>query len=453
MMDWVSRSIFYHIYPLGLCGAPQRNDFTAAPADRLQKLHQWLPHLQRLGINGIYLGPIFESTAHGYDTADFFTVDRRLGTNASCRALIANLRQHGIRVILDGVFHHVGRDFWAFRDVRQHLQSSRFCDWFTGLAFDGHSPFHDPFCYEGWKDHYDLVKLNLHHPAVRQHLFKAVETWIREWNIDGLRLDAADCIDKDFLRALSSHCTKLAPDFWLMGEVVAGDYRDWAPGAGLDSVTNYECYKGLYSSHVDRNYFEIAYSLNRQFGGNGLYKDLLLYSFADNHDVSRVASRLDHPPHLYPLYCLLFTMPGIPSIYYGSEWGIPGQKGGNSDAPLRPALELETISRSAPHPDLVGVIARLAAIRAGSAALQRGSYQQLHVAAQQLAFVRQSAAETVLVVVNGADRPVGLKLSLPDLAATHLRDLLNPGETFPIIGQTVTLPTVAPNWARILIAA
>ena len=312
--------------------------------------------MKRLGVNALYVGPVFESTAHGYNTADFFTVDRRLGRNDTLKELIATLHQHNIRVILDGVFHHVGRDFWAFQDLKRNMQSSKFADWFAGLCFDQPSPYGDSFTYDGWKGHYDLVKLKLKHPAVRQHLFKAVEMWMREWNIDGLRLDAADCIDKDFLIALSEYCKTITPNFWLMGEVVAGDYREWVNATMLDSVTNYVCYKGLYSSHVDRNYFEIAYSLNRQFGCDGTCKDCLLYNFVDNHDVDRVASRLDNPAHLYPLYCLLFTMPGIPSIYYGSEWGIEGRKDSGSDAPLRPAIDLTSISQRVPHPDLVDII-------------------------------------------------------------------------------------------------
>jgi glycosidase len=199
MIDWVCSSVFYHIYPLGFCGAPARNDFHSPLAPRLEKVAEWLPHLKRLGINALYLGPLFESTAHGYDTADYFTVDRRLGTNEMLAQLVETLHRHGIRVILDGVFHHVGRDFWAFREVQKHGPSSEYCRWFAGLSFDRPSPCGDPFTYEGWAGHYDLVKLNLAHPPVREHLFRAVEQWIREYKIDGLRLDAADKMDKQFL--------------------------------------------------------------------------------------------------------------------------------------------------------------------------------------------------------------------------------------------------------------
>ena len=258
-----------------------------------------------------------------------------------------------MRLILDGVFNHVGRDFWAFRDLQHNRQSSPYRDWFAGLRFDARSPYGDPFSYEPWNGHYDLVRLNLANPAVREHLFEAIRSWVRDFDIDGLRLDVADCLDLDFLGALHAFCTTLKPDFWLMGEVVHGDYRRWVNPRTLDSVTNYEAYKGLYSSLSEQNYFEIAYALNRQFGPGGLYTGLPLYNFADNHDVDRVASKLLDSAHLYPLYLLLFTMPGVPSIYYGSEWGLKGQRTPHSDSALRPCLDLAGMQRTTPHPNLL----------------------------------------------------------------------------------------------------
>ncbi|MFY0574859.1 alpha-amylase family glycosyl hydrolase [Cystobacter fuscus] len=275
-------------------------------------------------MNALYLGPVFESSSHGYDTADYSKVDRRLGTNADLSRLVAAMRAAGIRVILDGVFHHVGRDFWAFRDVQVHGERSRYRDWFSGLQFGKRSPYGDAFSYDGWSGHYNLVKLNLQNAEVRAHLFGVVEQWISEFGIEGLRLDVAEVMDVSFLRDLAAFCRRLRPDFWLLGEAIHGDYRRLGNPETLDSVTNYECYKGLYSSLNDRNYFEIAYSLQRQFGENGIYRDLLLYNFVDNHDVNRIASTLKDPAHLLPLHLMLFTIPGVPSIYYGSEWGQEG---------------------------------------------------------------------------------------------------------------------------------
>ncbi len=446
MVDWAPDAIFYHVYPLGLCGAPPRNEFGAPPVERLDKLTGWFGHIRRLGCNALYLGPVFESTAHGYDTADYWHLDRRLGTDETLRRFVAASHEAGIRVVLDGVFNHVGRDFWAFRDVQANGRNSPYHDWFAGLRFDGRSPFGDPFAYEGWHGHFDLVKLNLSNPDVRGHLFEAVESWIRDFGIDGLRLDAADVVDLDFQRALAALCRGTKPDFWLFGEVVHGDYRRWANPQTLDSVTNYEAYKGLYSSLADRNYFEIAYALNRQFGPGGMYAGLPLYNFVDNHDQDRVASRLDEKRLLYPLHLLLFTMPGVPSIYYGSEWGLEGRRTPGDDSPVRPALDLEAGPSRGAEPALSAAIERLAAVRSESTALRRGTYRQLHVSHEQLGFAREANGEAVAVLLNAADRAIDMTVPAP--RDGEWRDLLN-GGSFRTAGDVLRADVPA-SWGRIL---
>lgn len=450
MTSWAHDAVFYHIYPLGLLDAPRRNDFSQPPAPRLAALEPWIAHMQALGANALYLGPLFESTAHGYDTVDYFQVDRRLGSNAALADLSAQLHAAGIRLVLDGVFHHVGRDFWAFRDVQAHGAASPYSNWFSGLDFSRPSPYGDAFAYEGWQGHYDLVKLNLANLAVREHLFAAVESWIREFDIDGLRLDVAELIDRDFLRALAAFCRRLRPDFWLLGEVIHGDYRQWANPQTLDATTNYECYKGLYSSLNDHNYFEIAYALNRQFGPPGLYSDLPLYNFVDNHDVNRVAAVLRNPAHLYPLYGLLFTMPGVPSIYYGSEWGLSAVKGPGDDGPLRPALQLSSAAGQAPHPDLAVVIARLAHLRHAQPALRYGDYRQLHVDSERLAFARRYGTEELVVVLSASAEPTTLDLPLTAADGSRLVDLLDPQAQFGVQNQRVCIEPLPANWLRVL---
>ena len=331
-MSWAQDAVFYHIYPLGFCGAPEYNDF-ANPVPRLDKLYDWIPHLKALGITAVYFGPVFQSTRHGYDTADYYRVDSRLGDNDSFAKLCDALHQNGIRVVLDGVFNHVGRDFWAFQDVQKNGQSSPYCGWFHNLNFGGPSPMGDPFWYDAWQGHYELVKLNLRHPDVVRHLLDAVGMWMDRFHIDGLRLDAADCVDFDFFRALKGYVRERNPDFWLMGEIIHGDYARWANPELLDSVTNYECWKGLWSAHNTKNYFEIAHSLQRQFGPGGIYKNLALYSFADNHDVNRLASQLTNRRHLENVYTILYTMPGIPSV--SGPWR--GRAPGSPTPPCAPA--------------------------------------------------------------------------------------------------------------------
>ena len=409
--SWAQDAFFYHIYPLGFCGAPKHIDFNAGPVPRLEKIYSWLDHIQELGANALYLGPLFESTSHGYDTADYYHVDRRLGTRQTLADLSREIHRRGMRLVLDGVFNHVGRDFWAFRDLLQWREDSAYRGWFHNLDFSRRSPKGDPFSYEGWAGHYSLVKLNLHNSDVRRHLFDAVTMWVEELGIDGLRLDAADVLDHQFLRDLAAHGRALRPDFWLMGEIVHGDYRQIANPTMLDSATNYECYKGLYSSLNDRNYFEIAYALNRQFGPGGIYQGTALYNFADNHDVNRVASNIRNPEHLPLLYALLFTMPGIPSVYYGSEWGVKGERTPYSDEVLRPCLELAQ-APSQPYPALSETIARLARVRRETPALRCGSYQQLHAAAEQFAFLRAREDGAAAVAFNAASSPAALELKL-----------------------------------------
>ncbi|MCI9272502.1 MAG: DUF1653 domain-containing protein [Clostridiales bacterium] len=445
MSNWIDTAVFYHIYPLGYCGAPQFNN-DGETVCRIDKLRDWIPHLKEIGVNALYIGPVFESSEHGYDTKDYYQIDKRLGDNHCFRTLCDELHQNGIRVILDGVFNHVGREFWAFTDVQRNGQSSHYCNWFHNLNFGGGSPMGDPFWYEGWQGHYNLVKLNLRNPEVVDHLLGAVGQWMNDFGIDGLRLDAADCVDPDFFKQLRQFCKSRKPDFWLVGEIIHGDYNRWANPDMLDSVTNYECYKGLYSSHNDKNYFEIAHSLNRQFGAGGIYRNINTYNFVDNHDVNRLASTLRNPEHIYNVYSLLFTMPGVPSIYYGSEWGLSGVKQNGSDAPLRPCLELSTIP--SPNQKLSAHIGRLAALRKQLPALQTGAYEQVVVKNEQLVYKRVKEGQTVYVALNLADQEFRLDFGMD--ATKVLMDPLHGNEVFtPVNGSASVL--MAPYDTRILV--
>jgi glycosidase len=449
MAHWSEKAIFYHIYPLGCLGAPQRNDFISKPVPRLAQIEQWIPHLKQLHINALYLGPLFESSAHGYDTADYYHVDRRLGNNDDLTRLVDVLHQNGIRVVLDGVFNHTGRDFFAFRDIQQHGAKSRYGDWFAGINFQQKSSYGDPFSYMGWNGNLDLAKLNLQNPQVSNYLLDVVDFWLREFQIDGLRLDAADCVGISFLQQLYTHVKQLNPEFWLMGEIIHGNYAQWVDAKALDSATNYECYKGLYSSHVDHNYFEIAYSLNRQFGENGIYRHFLPYSFADNHDVNRLASNLSNPEHVYPAYCLLFTMPGIPSIYYGSEWGIPGRKTASDDSELRLPITPDHFNEIMVNPHLADYIARLSQIRLDSPALQHGNYRQMLVNHEHFAFTRESHEEKVLVVVNASQTAQPLQLFVDDHASGKGIDLIS-GESLAMSNGSLFIPNLKPNSGMII---
>ncbi|MBQ1436344.1 MAG: DUF1653 domain-containing protein [Ruminococcus sp.] len=427
-MSYINESIIYNIYPLGYCGAPRENDFKLTY--RLDKLYASIPHLKSMSINTIVFNPVFESTRHGYDTIDYRKIDSRLGDNQSFKKLCDELHKNGIRVLLDGVFNHVGRDFFAFKDVQQRLWDSPYCGWFQNLNFDGRSSKGDPFWYEGWAGHYDLVKLNLHNPEVVNYLLDSVRFWIDEFGIDGLRLDAADCIDLGFFRELRRVCKEKRPDFWLYGEITHGDYNRWANSETLDSVTNYECYKGLYSSHNDHNYFEIAHSLNRQFSYGGIYQNIYTYNFVDNHDVNRIASELHDKNHLYNIHTMMYTMPGVPSIYYGSEFGIEGRRTKGSDYELRPCLDLDNV----PNADygLYSHIVKLGKVRLALEALKYGRFENVNIMNEKLVYKRFTDNQTVFVMFNLTDRHE--RLGFDSRCSAKLTDVLNGNEVFEANG-------------------
>lgn len=393
---WAYHSVFYQIYPIGFCGAPTSNDDITVP--RIRKLMDWASYLEKLGVDSILLNPIFDSDNHGYDTRDFKKIDCRLGTNQDFADVCDTLHEHGVKIVLDGVFNHVGRGFWAFKDIQEKREASPYKDWFF-INFGGNSGYNDGFYYEGWEGHYELVKLNLKNPEVVDYLLECVKGWIDEFSIDGLRLDVAYSLDPEFMKRLRSYTQEIKPDFALIGEVLFGDYNLIVNDQMLHSCTNYECYKGLFSSLNDMNLFEIAHSLNRQFGPEQwcIYRGRHLMTFVDNHDVTRIASILKNKEHLPLAYGILMGMPGIPCIYYGSEWGEEGVKAPNNDYALRPCFE-------EPKPnELTELITQLILIRQNSPALCDGSYKNIVIQNHQLIFERRTEAERVLVAVNASD--------------------------------------------------
>ena len=395
---WAYEGIFYQIYPIGFCGAPTAND--GKTVSRILKLQEWSGYLESLGISSILLNPIFESDNHGYDTRDYKKIDCRLGTNEDFADVCKDLHAHNVRIVLDGVFNHVGRGFWAFKDVQEKKWDSPYKDWFC-INFDGDSCYNDGFWYEGWEGHFELVKLNLANPAVVDYLLECVKGWIYEFDIDGLRLDVAYCLDRNFMKRLRSYCQELKPDFALIGEVLFGDYNQIVNDEMLHSCTNYECYKGIYSSFNSMNMFEIAHSLNRQYGPEQwcIYRGKHLMSFVDNHDVTRIASILTNKNHLPLTYGLLLGMPGVPCIYYGSEWGEEGVKAPNNDYALRPCFE-------EPKPnELTEQIKKMIHVRTESNALCHGSYRNVILTNHQLIFERKTDDERILVAINASDAP------------------------------------------------
>lgn len=444
--------VFYHIYPLGFCGAPEYNRGDEDRGSRFDVLTGALDHISGLGCTAVYLGPVFESTKHGYDTADYFHCDRRLGTNEELAGVIGDMHERGMRVVLDGVFNHVGRDFHAFVELQRDGAKSDKREWFRDVRFDASSPFGDPFAYAGWEGNFELVELNLEHRAVRDHLFDAVRFMIHELGIDGLRLDVAYSLPTDFIRELREVCDEAfsrrlgtTARFFLLGEVIHGDYGTYIGPGLLDSVTNYECYKGAWSSLNDANYHEIAHSLARHFGEGGVSEGAALYNFVDNHDVDRVASRLVDARLLYPLYALLFTMPGMPSVYYGSEFALQGEKQAG-DAVLRPAwTDVRSRGASREAQELSGWIAELSRVRSQSRALREGTYGELSVSHREFAFFRKSGDEAVVVALNAGEYPTSLELTGLSRASvgTELVSLFDDRTRVPVSSGAATVKVPA----------
>jgi len=394
---WAYESVFYQIYPLGLCGAPFEND--GKLEHRLLKVKDFIPHIEKLGCNAIYFSPLFESDTHGYNTRDYKKIDVRLGTNEDFKEICAALHDKGVRVVLDGVFNHVGRGFWAFQDVLEKRWDSPYKDWFH-ISFDGNSNYNDGLWYEGWEGNYDLVKLNLRNEEVVQHIFDAIKYWVSEFDIDGLRLDVAYCLDHDFLRRLRDLANNIKPEFFLVGETLHGDYNQIMNDGMLHSVTNYECYKGLHSSFNSMNMFEIVHSLKRQFGPEDwtLYKGKHLLSFVDNHDVTRVSSILNNPAHVPLIYGLCFGMPGIPCVYYGSEWGEKADKS-EGDPALRKAFDEPQWN------ELTELIAKMAKIKKSEKALNYGNFSAPVLTNKQCLIERCYDNERVMIAINADENP------------------------------------------------
>ena len=388
---WFEESVIYQIYPLGLCGALKGG---TPEEHKILKVIDLIPHIKKTGATCVLFNPLFASDYHGYDTRDFLELDPRLGTNEDLKTVCKAIKDAGLRIMFDGVFNHVGRGFWAFRDVQEHKWDSRYKDWFK-ISFDGNSGYNDGFWYEGWEGHYELVKLNTWNGEVRDHIFTVMKTWASEYLIDGLRLDVAYCLDGDFLKALRWYAGQISPEFILMGETLHGDYNRWMNDEACHSVTNYECYKGIHSSFNSGNMFEIAHSLQRQFGAEQwcLYRGKHLLSFADNHDVSRIMSILNDKNQIKALYGLVFGMPGVPSVYSGSEWGMEGHKS-QGDECLRPEIDKPEWN------ELTDFIALLSKAKTSSKALCYGSYKNILIQPKQLIFERVFEGERVLVAIN-----------------------------------------------------
>ncbi|MDH6247957.1 alpha-amylase family protein [Mycobacterium sp. OTB74] len=380
--DWVQHAIWWQVYPLGFVGAHPADTAPTADEHRLGRLVDWLDHAVRLGASGLALGPIFASHTHGYDTTDHFRIDPRLGDDGDFDRLVAEAHGRGLRVLLDGVFNHVGPDF-------PHS------GWFRlrGNTFD---------TFEG---HGGLIALNHDDPAVADYTVEVMSHWLAR-GADGWRLDAAYTVPDQFWAAVLPRVRERFPQAWFVGEVIHGDYPAHVEAATYNSVTQYELWKAIWSSLNDANFHELEWALQRH---NKFLDTFAPLTFIGNHDVTRIASQLADPRHLEHALVLLLTVGGTPSIYAGDEWGwlgIKEERFGGDDAvrpefPCSPDEPDNDISRL--HQHLIGVRRRhpwLHAARSRTVTLDN----------QQYVYRAEADGQRLLVALNISDRALYVSL-------------------------------------------
>jgi glycosidase len=386
---WVDHVIWWQVYPLGFTGAePVAMDPAAPPHHRLAHLRQWLDHLIALGCNGLALGPVFASGTHGYDTTDYFRIDPRLGDEADFDALVKDCRERGIRVLLDGVFNHAGR---GFPPVRQALEQGPRSEAGAWIRWSGDHPYY----FEG---HDRLVTFDHGAPVVRDHVAEVMAHWL-ERGIDGWRLDAAYAVPPEFWASVLSRVRDRFPGAWFAGEMIHGDYPDYVRRSGIDTVTQYELWKAIWSSLNDRNLWELDWALRRHREMTAEFRPL---TFLGNHDVTRIASRIADERHLAHAVALLFFLPGVPSVYYGDEYAMRAVKEdrpGGDDA-IRPRMPEH------PPPLTDDLYQRMIGVRRRHAWLAGATIGIENLANHHLVVTAEAAGHGRLaLVLNLADEP------------------------------------------------
>jgi cyclomaltodextrinase len=409
--DWVTQAVWWHLYPLGFVGAESAAETGAdgvasGPVrHRLDRIAGWLDYAVDLGVSGLMLGPVFASSTHGYDTVDHHRVDPRLGDDADLEALIAAAHRRGMRVVLDGVFNHVGRRHPAFVAALAAGPGSADAALF-GLRWPQGSS--GPPVWSTFEGHDLLVGLDHDEPAVSDLVAGVMNRWL-DAGADGWRLDAAYAVPDRFWAAVLPRVRAAHPDAYVFGEVIHGDYPGRVRASTLDAVTQYELWKAVWSGLNDRNLFELAHALDRHDG----YLDTFVpQTFIGNHDVTRIASRLDDPRHLPHAVVVLLTTGGTPSVYAGDEQaftGVKEERAGGDDA-IRPAFPAEGPSGLAPfgwptyhlHRELIG-------LRRRRPWLHRARTTTVHLANRTLVY-RTAPAGTG----DGADGALLVGLNLDD---------------------------------------
>ena len=403
MPSWVEHALWWHVYPLGFVGA----EASAVPgqpvAHRLAHLQGWLDYAVELGASGLALGPVFAAETHGYDTVDHFTVDPRLGDDADLDALVAAAHERGLKVLLDGVFHHVGRGHPAFQQVLTEGPGAPTAGWFRLRWHDG---VPDADVFEG---HASLVALDHDSPAVADLVCDVMAHWLAR-GADGWRLDAAYAVPPRFWAGVLPRVRAAHPEAWFVGEVLHGDYARFVDDSTVDSVTQYELWKAVWSSLNDRNLFELAHALERH---NGWLDRFVPLTFLGNHDVTRLASQVRDERHLPHALVALLTVAGTPSVYAGDEQafrGVKEHRAGGDDA-VRPAFPA-TPEGLSPHGwPTYRLHQELIALRRRHPWLHRARTQVVLLANEHLVWRVAGGGQALTVLLNLADAALKAEVS------------------------------------------
>jgi len=451
--EWAKEAIIYHIYPLGFLGCPKYARDEASIVNRLADIRKYYDHFQRLGVSVIQFGPLFESISHGYDTTDYKQIDHRLGTNDLFKQLVDELHGLGIRVIIDGVFHHVGRQFASFEDIKLNRENSPYVNWHF-IDFAGNSPYDDGFDYENWEGEYSLVKLNLLETGVRDYLFSAVKYWLQDIGVDGWRLDVAYLISPDFWQEFRTVCKTARPDCLLIGEMIYEPYTQWIGPELLDAGTEYQVNKSTWSSIKSNNMYELKAVLERSFHpGWGLLKETALMNFIGNHDTTRIHSILTDERQLITAFLILLTLNGFPKIYYGDEIGMTGVKTNQSDDELRKPMVRPEEAWPPDGETIFNNVVRFIKLRKNNHALMYGNLISVFADNNVLAFLRRSSRQTLLVVVNASFESLAQTVPLPNqnLDGAVFVDILNNGQSeYHVRDNQLVIPNLQPCWGCIL---
>jgi cyclomaltodextrinase len=422
-------------------------------ANRLANIRNYYEHIQQMGINVIQFGPIFESVSHGYDTTNYKQIDHRLGNNDLFKQILAELHALGMRVIVDGVFNHVGREFPSFKDIRLNHESSQYVSWHY-IDFNGNSPYNDGFDYKNWEGHYDLVKLNLQERKVKEHIFDIAKYWLQDVGIDGWRLDVASLISPDFWKEFGEVCRASRPDCLLLGEVIREPYTQWIGPGLLDAGTGYQVHKSIWSSIQSNNMYELKAVLERLFHPQwGILRETALMNFLGNHDTTRIRSILQDDRKLISAFFILFTLNGFPKIYYGDEIGITGFKTDLSDEDVRkPMIELSEAWPSNGEVILKNV-KRLTKFRKNNHALMYGNLISVFADSNVIAYLRKSFQQTLVIVANTGLEPLTKTLPLwnQNLDNSVFVDILNDDQKeYDVKNNQLVVPDLQPGWGKVL---